>query len=65
MTKGENSTLRVVLEKDLDILFQYYSDIDNRGDFFPIWLPSEAVFKNDFTKHGFLGRKPQTISHCG
>jgi [ribosomal protein S5]-alanine N-acetyltransferase len=43
----------VVQEKDLDTLFQYYSDIENRGEFFPIWLPSEAVFKNDFKQHGF------------
>lgn len=55
MIKGKNITLRVVLEKDLDILFQYYSDIENRGEFFPIWLPSEAVFKNDFKRHGFWG----------
>jgi RimJ/RimL family protein N-acetyltransferase len=53
MIRGENITLRVVQEKDLETLFQYYSDIENRGEFFPIWLPSEAVFKNDFKQHGF------------
>jgi ribosomal-protein-alanine N-acetyltransferase len=53
MIRGENITLRVVQEKDLDILFQYYSDIDNRGEFFPMSFPSEAVFKHDFHQHGF------------
>jgi [ribosomal protein S5]-alanine N-acetyltransferase len=53
MIRGEKITLRVVQEKDLDRLFQSYSDIENRGEFFPIWLPSEAVFKNDFKRHGF------------
>ena len=53
MIRGEKITLRVVQEKALDTLFQFYSDVENRGEFFPIWLPSEAVFKNDFKRHGF------------
>jgi [ribosomal protein S5]-alanine N-acetyltransferase len=53
MIRGENITLRVVQEKDLETLFRHYSDIDNRGDFFPLWLPSEAGFKHDFHRHGF------------
>jgi ribosomal-protein-alanine N-acetyltransferase len=43
----------VVQENDLETLFRYSSDIDNRGEFFPLWLPSEAVFKHDFHQHGF------------
>ena len=53
MIRGENITLRVVQEKDLETLFRYYSDLDNRGEFFPLWLPSEAGFKHDFHRHGF------------
>jgi RimJ/RimL family protein N-acetyltransferase len=53
MIRGETITLRVVQERDLETLFRYYSDIDNRGEFFPLWLPSEAVFKHDFHQHGF------------
>jgi [ribosomal protein S5]-alanine N-acetyltransferase len=53
MIRGENITLRVVQEKDLETLFRYSSDIENRGEFFPMWLPSEAVFKHDFQRHGF------------
>jgi [ribosomal protein S5]-alanine N-acetyltransferase len=55
MIRGEKITLRVVQEKDLDTLFQYYSDIENRGEFFPLSFPSQAVFKNDFQQHGFWG----------
>jgi [ribosomal protein S5]-alanine N-acetyltransferase len=53
MIRGEHITLRVVQEKDLETLFQYSSDIENRGAFFPSSLPSEAVFKHDFKQHGF------------
>ena len=53
MIRGEHITLRVVQEQDLETLFRYYSDLDNRGEFFPLWLPSEAVFKQDFHQHGF------------
>lgn len=53
MIRGAHITLRVVQEKDLETLFHYYSDIDNRGEFFPIWFPSAAVFKHDFHQHGF------------
>jgi hypothetical protein len=36
MIRGENITLRVVQEKDLETLFRYYSDIGNRREFFPL-----------------------------
>jgi ribosomal-protein-alanine N-acetyltransferase len=53
MIRGERITLRVLQEKDLETLFHFDSDIDNRGDFFPRTVPSEAVFKHDFHQHGF------------
>jgi len=37
MIRGENITLRVVQEKDLETLFRDSSDLDNRGQFFPLW----------------------------
>ena len=37
MIRGENIMLRVVQEHDLETLFRYYSDLDNRGEFFPLW----------------------------
>lgn len=53
MIKGERINLRVVREKDLDLLFELWSDIENRGDFFPIDLSSEVEFKNKFSRDGF------------
>jgi hypothetical protein len=37
MIRGEHITLRVVQEQDLETLFRYSSDLDNRGEFFPLW----------------------------
>ena len=53
MIRGEHMTLRVVQEHELETLFRDSSDLDNRGEFFPLWLPSEAGFKQDFHRHGF------------
>ena len=53
MIRGENVTLRTVRESDLDNLFAHLSDIANRGEYFPIMIPSEAVFKKDFRDTGF------------
>lgn len=53
MIKGEKINLRLIQEKDLDILFQYWSDLENRGDYFPIFLHSESQFKRDFQEGGF------------
>jgi RimJ/RimL family protein N-acetyltransferase len=52
MIKGEKINLRVVREKDLPILFDRWSDIENRGEFFPIFLSSEAKFYDEFKKTG-------------
>jgi hypothetical protein len=53
MIRGENVTLRTVRESDLDNLFAQLSDIANRGEYFPITIPSEAIFKKDFRETGF------------
>lgn len=53
MIKGEKINLRVVREKDLETFFAYLSDIENRGDFFPIFLVSESEFKKKFQENGF------------
>jgi hypothetical protein len=45
MIRGENITLRVVQEKDLETLFHYYSDLDNRGEFFPLSLLARYLFE--------------------
>lgn len=53
MIKGEKINLRVVREKDLSVLFDRWSDIENRGEFFPIFLSSEPKFFNEFKETGF------------
>ncbi|MBN1995372.1 MAG: GNAT family N-acetyltransferase [Anaerolineae bacterium] len=53
MIKGDKINLRVIQEKDLDILFNFWSDIENRGDYFPVFLTAQPAFKKDFAEHGF------------
>jgi RimJ/RimL family protein N-acetyltransferase len=53
MIRGENITLRVVQEKDLETLFRYSSDIDNRGEFFPCGYRRRPRSNMTFTNTGF------------
>jgi RimJ/RimL family protein N-acetyltransferase len=53
MIKGTHINLRVVQEKDLPVLFQFLSDIENRGDFYPVELTSEPKFRQNFSQTGF------------
>ena len=52
MIRGERINLRVVREKDLPVLFDDWSDIENRGEFFPIFLSSEPKFYDEFKQTG-------------
>ena len=59
MIRGEHITLRVVQEKDLETLFHFDSDIDNRGDFFPLSRSrrrrcSNTTFKNTASGTGII-----------
>lgn len=53
MIKGEKINLRVVREQDLDLFFELHSDVERRGDFYPLHLPSETEFKHRFQQDGF------------
>jgi len=53
MIKGSIVTLRTVRETDLDNLFVLWSDIRNRGEYFPHNIQSETSFKKDFHETGF------------
>jgi RimJ/RimL family protein N-acetyltransferase len=53
MIKGTKVILRTVRETDLLTLFEYWSDIHNRGDYFPNDIQSETAFKKDFRETGF------------
>lgn len=50
---GRNILLRTVRENDLDTLYRYHTDIENRGPYFPLFIPSESGFRREFTETGF------------
>jgi RimJ/RimL family protein N-acetyltransferase len=49
---GEVISLRPVSQSDLDQLYRFHIDIRNRGDFFPLGIASETVFKRRFQETG-------------
>lgn len=53
MIRGKSIQLRTVRETDLDRLYTLLADIANRGDFVPLHMPAEAVFKRQFHDTGF------------
>jgi RimJ/RimL family protein N-acetyltransferase len=53
MLKGKTITLRPVWEGDLDLLYAYHVDIDNRGDFFPRGIMAQPAFRKQFQETGF------------
>jgi len=53
MIKGANVQLRMVREGDLELLFEYASDIEGRGPYYPFFLVSEPRLKQQFEETGF------------
>ena len=53
MLKGKTITMRPVRESDLDRLYELTLEIENRGDYFPLGVPSETAFKKRFHESGF------------
>ena len=53
MIRGDSISLRTIRERDLDRLYAMFADITNRGDFFPVFLSSEAKFRKEFSETGF------------
>jgi [ribosomal protein S5]-alanine N-acetyltransferase len=56
MLKGNTIILRPVREADLEQLYAYHIDIDNRGDFFPRGIASWPVFQTEFQENGFWSK---------
>jgi len=56
MLKGKSITLRPVCDTDLDQLYSFHIDIDNRGDFFPRGVLSQPAFQKQFQETGFWSR---------
>jgi len=57
MLKGKSITLRPVRETDLDSLYDYHLDIDNRGDYFPRGVLAQPVFQKQFQETGFWSKE--------
>jgi len=64
MIRGKNITLRTVRDTDLDALYDLWSDISNRGDYYPTELPSQVEFKKRFQEHGMLEETKGTFLIC-
>jgi ribosomal-protein-alanine N-acetyltransferase len=56
MLKGKSITLRPVRETDLDQLYAFHVDIDNRGDFFPRGVLAQPAFQKQFQDTGFWSK---------
>jgi RimJ/RimL family protein N-acetyltransferase len=53
MLKGETITLRLIRESDLEQLYNFHEDIANRGQYFPIGVIPEPMFRKRFANTGF------------
>ena len=61
MLKGRSITLRPVRDTDLDQLYRYHLDLDNRGDFYPRGVLSQPAFQKQFQETGFWGKDEGTL----
>ena len=64
MIRGQKITLRSVREADIDTLFELWSDISNRGAYYPIDVPSQVDFKKRFQEHGLMEDEHGTFLIC-
>ena len=53
MLKGKSISLRPVHEADLEQLYNFHTDIQNRGDYFPRIILSQPAFRKQFQENGF------------
>ena len=56
MLKGKSVTLRPVRDTDLEKLYDFHIDIQNRGDYFPRGILSQTRFQKGFQENGFWGK---------
>jgi [ribosomal protein S5]-alanine N-acetyltransferase len=57
MLKGKSITLRPVRDTDVDQLYTYHADIDNRGDYFPRGVLAQPTFRKKFQETGFWSKE--------
>lgn len=56
MIKGKKVLLRTIREKELDIVYDLICNINNKGPYWHLVIPSEKDFKSEFEKTGLWGR---------
>lgn len=56
MLSGKSITLRPVHASDLEMLYDFHTDIQNRGEYFPRGILSEPAFQKQFHEDGFWGK---------
>ena len=61
MLKGESIVLRPVHEADLDRLWEFHTDVDNRGAFFPRGIMSQTAFRKQFHDDGYWTQDEGTL----
>ncbi len=61
MLIGKTTTLRPVRESDLEQLYAFHVDIDNRGSYFPRGIMSWPTFQREFRESGFWGKDKGTL----
>jgi [ribosomal protein S5]-alanine N-acetyltransferase len=61
MLKGKSITLRPVRETDLEQLYAYHVEIDNRGSFYPRGIMSWPNFQKEFQDSGYWGKERGTL----
>lgn len=53
MLKGKLISLRLLRESDLETVYKHHLNIESRGQYFPVGVSAEPVFKERFSKTGF------------
>ncbi len=64
MIRGKNVYLRTVREADLDFYYEQECDVEGRGQYFYISVPSEPECKRDFHETGFWGESYGELLIC-
>ena len=64
MIRGDLVTLRTIRESDIDTLVDLICDLENRGDYVLLDLPSQVGIRQRFNQDGFLGSDESTLVIC-
>jgi len=57
MLTGKSITLRPVRDNDVEKLYDFHTNIQNRGDYFPRGILSQPTFQRQFQENGFWGKE--------